>query len=92
MEDVASAIAKAVGAVLGSILALAFLPPNNMRDFVTRSVFSLISGFVFSDPVRVWLKWDADISMNMAAASLTALASWWVWGAVVRLIGAYKLK
>ena len=92
MEDIASAIAKAVGAVLGSILALAFLPPKNTRDFITRSVFSTIFGFVFSEPTRNWLKWEATMSMNVAAATLAALGSWWVWGAAVRVIGAYKPK
>ena len=92
MEDIASAAVLIVGAVLGSILALAFLPPKTMRDFLTRSTFSLIFGFVFAEPVRVWLKWEPEMSMLVAAASLTALASWWVWGAAVRLIGAYKIK
>lgn len=87
-----SAIAKAVGALLGGILALAFLPPKNMRDFITRSVFSLIAGFVFADPVRLWLKWEADMSMHIAAGALTALCSWWVFGSILKVIAAWKPK
>lgn len=92
MEYFASAVAKAVGAVLGSVLALAFLPPKTIKDFLYRSLFSLIFGFVFSEPTRVWLKWEPTVSMAVASSTLAALASWWLWGAAVRIIGAYKPK
>ncbi len=90
--DLIAAGIRSFGSFLGAILALVFQPPKTLPEFATRSVFSLISGAVFGEPVREWLKWSDRPTMVIAAAAITALASWWAWGTAVRVIGAWKPK
>ncbi len=86
------ALIKIGGPVSGAILALVFQPPKTRAEFVTRSVFSVMSGLLFSEPAREWLKWADTWQMGLSAGALTALASWWIWGATIRIIGAWKPK
>lgn len=91
--DFLSAIGiKLASSFLGAVMALVFQPPKNNADFWTRLGFSILAGILFSDPVRDWLKWPVTTENNMAAAGLTALLSWWLMGAVVRVVGAWKPK
>lgn len=83
---IAAAI-KALGATAGAFLALIFQPPKSVRDFVLRSIFSTLSGFLFADPVRSqYLKWPDEWQMWLASAALVALGSWWVFGAAIRIV------
>ena len=83
-------VAKFVGAASGTVLALVFQPPKTVADFVTRSIFSLISGLVFSSPVRDYFHWVPSLETELAAGALVAMLSWWIMGAVVRIVGAWK--
>lgn len=83
---------KLASAFLGAVMALVFQPPKNRSEFVTRAVFSLIAGVVFSDPARDLLKWADTTQYQVAAAALSAMLSWWLMGAVVRIVGAWKPK
>ena len=83
---------KLASAFLGAIMALVFQPPKNQAEFITRGLFSLIAGMVFSDPARDWLKWPDTVQYHVAAAALTAMLSWWLMGMLVRIIGAWKPK
>jgi hypothetical protein len=89
-NDLLIAAIKAIGAIAGAVLALVFQPPKTVSDFVTRSVFSTLAGVLFSEPVRAQLGWADTLQMALAASSLTALASWWIWGAAVRIIGRWQ--
>lgn len=89
--EVVTAIAiKFLAGVGGAILALAFQPPKALSEFVTRSIFSILSGMLFAGQAREYLQWPITIETEIASGSLTALLSWWVMGAVVRLIDAWK--
>lgn len=83
---------KLASAFLGAVMALVFQPPKNRAEFTTRALFSIICGVVFSDPVRDWFKWPDAAQYHVAAGALTAMLSWWIMGAVVRIIGAWKPK
>lgn len=88
----AALLAKAGGSIAGTILALVFLPPKSLAEFVTRSVFSLLSGFIFADVVREYFKWIESWQMLLAAGAVTAMLSWFIMGSIVRVIGAWKPK
>jgi hypothetical protein len=83
---------KALGSVSGAVLALVFQPPKNRAEFVTRAAFSVISGLIFGDIAREYFKWADTWQMVLAASAATAMLSWFIMGAVVRLIGAWKPK
>ncbi len=83
---------KICGATAGAILALIYLQPKTMAEFVTRSAFSVISGVVFSEGAREWLKWPATTNYEIASATLTALLSWFVMSAIVKMIETWKPK
>lgn len=93
MDEVIVAAIKALGAVGGSFLALVFQPPVTMREAFLRAVFSVFSGFLFGDPVRVqYLRWPETWQMWVASCAGVALISWWVFGAVLRLIRSWTPK
>lgn len=92
MEILALLAIKASSALAGAILALVFQPPKNRPEFVTRAIFSVVAGIVFSVPVRDWLKWAPTIEHDIAAAVLTAMLSWFLMTAIVRVIGTWKPK
>lgn len=83
---------KLTGAVSGAALALIYLQPKTMAEFVTRSAFSVISGVIFSEGVRDWAKWPPSMNYEIAAAAATALMSWFAMTAAVRIIEAWKLR
>ena len=90
--EIIAALIKAGGAVIGAFLALIFQPPKTLAEFWTRSAFSVVSGAVFGERMRDWLKWPMEIETGLASAALTALLSWWMMGAAVRVIGAWRQK
>lgn len=77
---------KFLGAVAGSILGLVFHLPKNRTEFNRRFSLSLICGVVFCEVLRVYLGWAATIEMYLAAATATAMFSWFVVGAMIRII------
>lgn len=81
---------RVVGSLTGAFLALVFQPPKVTSELVTRGLFSLICGFVFSPPLRDYLKWAPSTEIDLAAAALTAMLSWWLMSTVVRIVGAWK--
>lgn len=85
-------VLKAVGSVAGGVLALVFQPPKNRAELTTRSVFSILSGMLFSDAVKDYLHWPDTWQMFLASAALTAMLSWFVMGAITRIIGKWNPK
>lgn len=82
---------KALGAALGSFLALVFQPPKHIHDLAIRSAFSFLCGVIFGDPVREqYLHWPGRWEYWLASGALIAALSWAIYGAAIRLIGAYK--
>jgi hypothetical protein len=82
---------KALGSGLGAFLALVFNPPKSIRDLAIRSAFAFLCGMIFGDPAREqYLHWPERWEYWLASSALVALVSWAVYGAAIRLIGAYK--
>ena len=93
MDELGGLLIKGLGSLGGAVLALVFQPPTTTRDFVIRSVFALLSGLLFGDPIRAeYLKWPDTIPHVIGAHALVALVSWWVFGAVLRVAGTWKPK
>lgn len=93
MDDLTAAMIKGLGSISGSVLALIFQPPKNNNDFVVRAAFSVVSGMIFADPIRLqYLHWPESWQMWLASGALVSLASWWVMGAAIRVLGAWKPK
>lgn len=89
--ELAAAMAiKLVASMCGAVLALIFQPPKTKAEFWTRTAFSIVSGFIFGGQTREYLKWPVTMDTDIAATCLTALLSWWIMGALVRLIEAWK--
>lgn len=77
-------IARVAGAFSGAFLALVFIQPRTLREFVSRAVISVVSGLIFTHPIRVYLGWGQDIESVLAAATIAGFASWFVMGLIVR--------
>lgn len=91
MDELTAVAIKALGSLGGAVLALVFQPPKDTRDFIIRACFAFLCGLFFGDPVRQqYLHWPETWQMWVASAAIVALASWWIWGAAIRIIGAYK--
>ena len=72
-------LAKAVGALGGTILSLVLLKPVNIRDALSRIAFCLGCSYFFSDTVKK----IGDFPDIMSASAFTALISWFLAGFVV---------
>jgi hypothetical protein len=93
MDELGALLIRGLGSFGGAVLALVFQPPTTTRDFIIRSVFALLSGLLFGEPIRAeYLKWADTVQHVIGAHALVALASWWVVGAAIRIIGAWKPK
>lgn len=91
-EILTGLILKLLGSVAGTALALIFAPPRNWRDFRRRGAFSLISGVVFTPFVKHFIELSADAETTVAVACMTAFASWWCAGALLKLVRAWPEK
>lgn len=77
-------VAKAFGAVLGAIAGLLYSKPKNLRDTLSRFVFSLIAGFtLYFVPVR-FFGWEWSNDHITAGAVVMAFVSWYVAGPVIK--------
>jgi hypothetical protein len=95
-EEIALAAAKAGSIVLGAALGLVFMPPVSIRDAFRRLAFSIIAGWLFSDLMGDFLvgflKLSSAAENPAVATALTAALSWWIFGAVVRVLGIWTPK
>lgn len=91
LEDALQAIsAKFAGSFLGAAMALIFLPPKTRTEFVRRFVLALLLGLIFAEAARNYLGWPDTIEMQVASGAGVAMLSWFVFGAVVRIIGKWN--
>lgn len=89
-EITTALIIKVFGAVLGAALALVFVPPKTRAGFVRRLTAALICGTVFASYTRVWVGFDNSEEGLLSAACLTAFASWWLMGAIKRVVDVWQ--
>jgi hypothetical protein len=78
---------RLIGAVGGTIIALALVEPRTWRGLLQRAIVSLFCGVLLAEPVADYLDWSSlSPSRVLAASCLTAAGSWWIAHAVLRII------
>ena len=92
MDDPVTILFKVIGSVGGAVMALVFIYPKTSREFWTRLLFSIPAGIMFGGAAREWLKWPMTTEMILASSAVTAMLSWWVMGAFVRLADNWRQK
>lgn len=83
-------IYKVIGAVLGGLAAIVFLPPANIREFVRRISLSIVCGIIFASPLLEYTEFEVTTYNIIASAFSAALFSWWFIGACIRILGVWK--
>jgi len=93
-------IAKAVGAISGSAISIAYLLPNNRREAFLRFVVGITIGMIFGTSAGLKLADYLEIVERMTAVeialsggALASLSAWWGLGILSRLanrIGAAR--
>lgn len=92
MIDTTAILLRVISSLAGAVLGLIFLAPKTVAEFWTRLVFSTLAGLLFGGGLREWLKWPDHLEMVVGSSALVALLSWFVMGAVVRIIKVWKPK
>ncbi len=82
-------VAKTIGSVCGTVLALIFSPPKSRREFKRRASFSVIAGVIMSPAVRIFIDLPLDTETLIATAAGTAFISWSAAGVFTRIVKAY---
>lgn len=77
---------RAVGALIGAMLAFVVAWPTSRKDFIRRLVVSLVFGFLFSIVVRHYFEWPATPRYVVPAAILASFFSWAFLGAGIRIL------
>ena len=91
IPEAATAMAvKFAGAVLGAALALTFQPPKTLEGAIRRLGLSIPAGMIFHPFLSDWLQWPRGTDEDFAAIVLTSAVSWWVFGAIVRVLEVWK--
>lgn len=83
---------RLIGALGGTIIALALIEPRSWRGLAQRAIVSMVSGTLCMEPFAEYiLRWPSPIlspSRIIAASCITAAASWWIAHGAIRLIQA----
>lgn len=90
MTPVEGLIIKAIGASIGSALALVFTPPRTWSGFIRRVVAGLGCGIVFAPYARDWAAFSKDWEGLLGSATLMAFVSWSAMSALTRLVRAWR--
>ena len=82
---------RAVGAVAGSAISLAYFLPHRKRDAFTRLVVGVTSGLIFGAPAGVRLTRLFEVrdhvtalETNLIGATAVSLTAWWALGLAKR--------
>jgi hypothetical protein len=87
-------LAKALGAVAGSAISLAYILPQGRREAAARFAVGLVSGLVFGGAAG--LKIAAELGIEgrigpfetiLVGAGAASLCAWWAVGFVMRSFG-----
>jgi hypothetical protein len=83
-------VLKMMGGFSGAAMALAVKPPKSSAEFFTRLGCSVLSGVLFSTPLRERLGWLPTEEYILASSTLAAFCAWWIMAAVVRIIEKWE--
>lgn len=89
-EIVTVMIAKAAGSLMGSIVALVFMPPTGLREFYSRFFVSAITGVFFASTAQDKLGLSNTFEGHAAAAFAVGFSGWWVLGAIIRVVRGWN--
>lgn len=81
---------RLMGVAAGAVTALVFLVPQSWGDFARRGSVSLISGMVFTTPLREYMNWPMTYEYVLASGFSAAFVSWFVMTAIVK--GLQKME
>ena len=92
-------VTKVVGAVLGSLISLAYILPQGRREALLRFTVGVVVGVVFGTTAGLKI---ADflgvlgrvtlIEITVMGATLASVSAWWGLGALQRLVERYQLS
>lgn len=88
MED--GLIAKALGVLSGSFLALTLDPPRSRMGFARRVSSSIVFGWIFGGQVLTFMEWQPTYDNTIAAFCTSAFLSWAAMGRVKKLVESYR--
>lgn len=85
-------MAKAIGAVCGSAISIAYLLPSSKREAFLRFVIGIISGIMFgtfagtklADQLGI-IEHLSKIEIALSGAAMASLCAWWGLGVIARL-------
>ncbi|WP_306118137.1 MULTISPECIES: DUF6107 family protein [unclassified Roseitalea] len=84
-------LAKAVGAVAGSAISLAYLLPHTRREAAIRFLTGVAAGFVFGTTVGVAIadrfgiaEVLSEVETVLMGAAVASLTIWWALGVAIR--------
>lgn len=80
MDPLGALIGKTLGALGGAFLALVFIPPRGVREFMARGSGSIVAGIIAAPVARGYFGWPSDLESLMAAAAVAAFAAWPIMG------------
>ena len=86
-------LAKAVGALAGSLISLAYVLPRGRREAMLRLAVGAVSGLVFGTTAGVKIADMLDVldrisvtEVSLMGAALTSACAWWGLGALQRVV------
>lgn len=77
---------RLIGSFVGATLSFLYARPVGPRDFAARLLVSSVVGFIFGFMVRDYLGWPETQRYVFAAAVAASFLSWFVIGALVRIL------
>lgn len=80
-------ILRLIGAIGGSVIAVAIVPPGAWLPIRRLSV-SLASGMMLTPIFRHYMGWPGDPDSIIAAACIVSACGWWIWHAIIRSLEA----
>ena len=85
-------LSKAIGAIAGSLISLAYVLPRGRREAMLRLSVGVVSGLVFGSTAGIKIA-DAfgllgrisGVEVTLMGATFTSLSAWWALGVLQRL-------
>ena len=85
-------LAKAIGALAGSLVSLAYIMPRGRREAAIRLLVGLVTGLVFGGTAGVKIADMMDLlgkvsvfEITLMGATLSSLCAWWGLGVLRRM-------